>query len=320
MEKISRRLSAPPKPGALAPTKWFYERARGQYKDSSAYGSRGERQRFTSEFPKNQVINKTDLAKYEATYSCNPHLVSRGAQKCFMDFAEDVSKSWEEKPAQFNEGYFRTAIAKAILFRETDRLVGQSDWYKADRGYKANINTYTIACLVNHLKTQKDAALDLQAIWSRQELASELAETILNVSQQVSTAIKDTPENARNVSEYAKQQQCWARVSKLEIKLPAEISSWTMSLAEEVHQQREDLATGRIDREINFETALVALQPRVSEIREFVMTTGTMLTPSSSSALSKVERLNFNLNRNEKSALKTLFEEIQERGFELSVE
>ena len=68
-----------------------------------------------------------------------------------------------------------------------------------------------------------------------------------------------------------------------------------------------------------FETALVALQPRISEIREFVMTTGTMLTPSSSSALSKVERLNFNLNRNEKSALKTLFEEIQEREFELSV-
>lgn len=52
MEKISRRLSAPPRPGALAPTKWFYERARGQYKDAGAYGTAGERRRFGAEYPR----------------------------------------------------------------------------------------------------------------------------------------------------------------------------------------------------------------------------------------------------------------------------
>ena len=31
MEKISRRVSAPPREGSLAASKWFYERARGQY-------------------------------------------------------------------------------------------------------------------------------------------------------------------------------------------------------------------------------------------------------------------------------------------------
>ena len=123
IEKISRRLSAPPKAGALAPTKWFYERARGQHKDAGAYGSAAERRRFSAEFPRNQVVNKTDLAKYSTTFECAPHLVSRGAQKCFLEFAEDVSRVWEKSEDQFNEGYFHTAMAKAIVFRETDRLV-----------------------------------------------------------------------------------------------------------------------------------------------------------------------------------------------------
>ena len=116
MEKISRRLSAPPKPGALAPTKWFYERARGQYKDASAYGTVAERRRFSAEYPRSQVVNKTDLAKYLTTFECVPHLVSRGAQKCFLQFAEEVSKAWEKSQDQFNEGYFRIAMAKAIIF------------------------------------------------------------------------------------------------------------------------------------------------------------------------------------------------------------
>lgn len=317
MEKVSRRLSAPPKAGALVPTKWFYERARGQYNDAGAYGSRSERHRFAAEFPKNQVVNKTDLAKYSATFDGFPHLVSRGAQKCFLDFAEGVSKAWEANPAFVNDGYFRESIARAIVFRETDRLVGYSDWYAADRGYKANIVTYAIAWLVHHLKTEHEAALDLQGIWNRQEMPEELDSTILAVARQVAEIIKNTPENARNVTEYAKQQQCWARVVQLKFEIPPDLLALTISLNQEKQQKRAAVALGRIDRDIDFETDLIELRPRISEIRAFAISKGKM-SPNSSKALDKVEQLRLPLSRTEMNALKFLFKQIAERGFDFS--
>ena len=318
MEKISRRLSAPPKPGALAPTKWFYERARGQYKDASAYGSASERQRFVAEYPRNQVVNKTDLAKYSTTFECVPHLVSRGAQKCFLEFAEDVSKTWEKSEVLFNEGYFRTAMAKAIVFRETDRLVGQSEWYRADRGYKANIVTYAIAWLVNHLSVDRNRAIDLQAIWSRQELPEELKDALLQGAQHVAEAIKDTPESARNVSEYAKQQQCWAKVAKLKISLGADLDTATIDLDETKQQEKDDIATGRIDKQIDFEKNLVALQPRIAEIREFAKSR-QLLSPKTSRALDNVERLRLPISKSDTNALRHLFRILAEKGLDLSV-
>ena len=124
------------------------------------------------------------------TFECVPHLVSRGAQKCFLEFAKDISRIWEKYQDQFNEGYFKTVMAKAIVFRQTDRLIGRSDWYRADRGYKANIVTYTVAWLVYYLKVERRRALDLQAIWSRQELPEELEAALVHVAREVVIAIK----------------------------------------------------------------------------------------------------------------------------------
>ena len=84
LEKLSRRISAPPKEGSLAGSKWFYERARGQYKDEQAYMTPGARKRFLAEYPRDQMLVKTDFAKYEMTFEGMPHIVSRGAQKCFI--------------------------------------------------------------------------------------------------------------------------------------------------------------------------------------------------------------------------------------------
>lgn len=46
MEKFSRRILAPAQEGSFNQTKWFYERARGQYGDAQAYLTRGEKKPF----------------------------------------------------------------------------------------------------------------------------------------------------------------------------------------------------------------------------------------------------------------------------------
>ena len=212
MEKISRRLPAPPREGSLAATKWFYERARGQYRDKQAYLPEGQRRKFQAEFPRDQLIVKTDLAKYETTFECAPHIVSRGAQKCFLAFAENVGKQWEKDPSVYNEGYFKNLAAKSLVFRWIDRMVARSDWYKNDRGYKAQIVTYTLAWLIDRVRQEKMADLDLRGIWNKQAVQGELQKVFEEVAPEVAAVIKDAPENIRNVGEYCKRQLCWSQV------------------------------------------------------------------------------------------------------------
>lgn len=219
MEQISRRLVAPAKPGFLSGSKWFYERARGQYKDQLAYGTPATRRKFEHEFPKDQVIDKTDLGKFELSWLCQPHIVSLGEQKCFVEFTGKIGKEWEKDESVFDEEWFRRMVAKAIVFRWTDRMVAASEWYKEDRGYKAQIVTYTLAWTVAWLKRARNSEISLERIWANQAISSELSSILEHVAREVARKIKDTPGNVKNVGEYCKQAACWAEVEKMPIRI-----------------------------------------------------------------------------------------------------
>ncbi|MEW6131201.1 MAG: AIPR family protein [Acidobacteriota bacterium] len=137
MEDISRRLWAPATGGAQYETHWFYERARGQYLNEQVKLNATEKKKFLFQNPRHQVINKTDLAKFENAWRGLPHLVSLGAQKNFTAFAQWVGEHWKQSEADFNEEFFRNVIAKAILFHHTERLVTRQPWYQ--NSYRANI-------------------------------------------------------------------------------------------------------------------------------------------------------------------------------------
>ena len=315
LENLSRRVSAPPRPGQLTPTKWFYERVRGQYADSLAYRSSAERRRIITEFPKSQVINKTDFAKYLTTFECLPHSVSRGAQRCFLEFAERNGTAWQSESSLFDESYFRMAISKAIIFRETDRLVGRSDWYRLDRGYKANIVTYTIAWLVYYLRFQEERQIDLDAVWRRQSMSRDLGHALLGVARCVSESIKETPAGVRNVSEYAKQERCWLQVRELEIVFDWKMDSFTISFDDvRCRDAAERVKVHRTD-DVDVEKDPSVLLPVVSEIRR-VAKARRLLSPKSLAALDKVERSELPISRSEFNALRHLLRILQEKGFD----
>ena len=315
MERLSRRLTAPQQPGAFSASKWFYERARGQYKDSQAYGSKRERDLFKTEFPPNQVIVKTDLAKTEMTFACKPDVVSKGAQKCFLQFAEDIGKQWNGAArAAFHEAYFKDAVAKTILFRWTDSMVGRSDWYKADRGYKAQTVTYTLSWLVNHLDQSRKSRIDLQKIWQSQCLSEELEEALTKCAPVVAGEIKSAPPELKNIGEYCKRQLCWAAVKKLPIALRGDLAQSTIDRDEQKQRTKETAAEGKFGKEVEFDVLLIQLFPLASEIKVFAEERN-QLSPKSASALAKMAAGKFEYTRGEKNALKYLFKNLREAGF-----
>ena len=217
IETFSRRLYAPSKDGTFRQSKWFYERAHGQYQDARGRLTQAERRRFDLEYPKPQMFTKTDLAKFLNVWRGKPDVVSKGAQKNFADFASFVGREWNRHPNDFNEMYYREAIAKAIVFRSVERLVSEQPWYQG--GYRANVVAYAISKLAHDME-QRGGSINFERVWRAQAIPPGLRETLMVSAKAVHDVIVDPPHGMRNVTEWAKQQACWHRVMGLHISWP----------------------------------------------------------------------------------------------------
>ncbi len=219
VEELSRTVWAPATGGTQRQTRWFYERARGQYADAVGRAGTPARQRkFKQENPTNQKFTKTDLAKFENTWDQLPHLVSRGAQKNFTEFTLRLAARGRVLP---DATYFEHLAAKAITFRRAEKLVGAQNF----GGYRANIVTYTLALLA-HLTAHR---VDLDRIWSEQNISEALADAIVETSFEVHRILVHPP-GGGNVTEWAKKEACWDRMRELTIALLAELESELIEL------------------------------------------------------------------------------------------
>lgn len=317
MEQISRRLMAPPRPGMTGGSKWFYERARGQYRDGKAYGTPRERQRFEAEFPPAQLIDKTELAKFETTYACLPHIVCLGAQKCFLNFAEKIEAEWLTSELSFNDDWYRAAAAKALLFRWTDQMIGKAEWYREDRGYKAQTVAYTLAKLVSHVKKSGKAGLNLQIIWNSQDVPEEICEALRRLAPQVSKAIKDTPETVRNVGEYCKKQACWNVVDRTVFEIPEIPDPLMLEVDEARTFAKEGRAVRQIDKGIELEAMVLALLPHAEALLSHASRLH-LLAPQSRTALAKLAAKRFPLPPGDLKAIGDLLARMSAAGFDPS--
>ncbi|HFS8199900.1 TPA: AIPR family protein [Serratia marcescens] len=216
IEAFSRRLWAPASQGAQRESRWFYERARGQYIDAQVGLSQSGQKRFKAENPKLQMFTKTDLAKFENVWDDHPKWVNLGAQKNFARYAERIGREWAESSEQFNEFYFRRIIARAIIFRTVEKLISEQSWYNG--GYRANIVAYSIAAL-DKVCRRINKNIDFQKIWSTQSLSASLVEAFRITAEHVNEDIIHPPAGISNISEWCKKEQCWTRLESTLDKL-----------------------------------------------------------------------------------------------------
>ncbi|MDW3099346.1 MAG: AIPR family protein [Alphaproteobacteria bacterium] len=248
MEEFSRRIWAPAPSGAMRETKWFYERARGQYADAQSKLTPGEQKRFKAEYPKPQMIDKTSIAKFENVWDDHPKWVNLGAQKNFARYAARIGKTWTKNQDDFNELYFRRAIARAIIFRWTEKMVSGEPWYNG--GFRANIVAYTIAA-INELCKRTDQTVDFQRCWNTQEVYEELAEALRKAAKFVNDDISQPPQGMSHVSEWCKKDSCWDRIQgqidQLESDVGSRFFKTLVGIDEQKAEQKRAKKTQQID-------------------------------------------------------------------------
>lgn len=234
LEKLTRTLWAPAVDGSGQETIWFYERARGQYADAlSKAGTPAKQKQFKIVHPLKQKFAKTDVAKWENSWAQLPHLVSRGAEKNFRAFMDEINRRGVSAPTSDRQ-YVERLLAKGILFKETERVVTGQQF----GGYRANIVAYTIAKISNATASR----IDLDRIWREQGITDALAEAIAEVSLIAHKVIITPPAGTTHVGEWTKKDVCWARMQQ---------ADWTPSKALE----RELIALGKLKEVMQEEKA-----------------------------------------------------------------
>jgi hypothetical protein len=247
IEEFSRRIWAPSREGSFVETHWFYERARGQFGNAQSKLTPARRKAFLEQNPKKQMITKTDLAKYINCFKMRPHIVSKGAQFNFSQFAEEMGKEWAKSETAINKLYFKELISKAIIFKSLDSLIMKQDWYG---GYKANIVAYSLSYLSHELK-EKKLDIDFELVWKKQSISEKLINELLTLAKAVNGTITDTSEN---VTQFCKKERCWDKVKQLnhsiEFTDTQELISHSKSYSRKAEAKKTQGQVNKINKEI----------------------------------------------------------------------
>jgi hypothetical protein len=210
LEKLSRSIFTPITDNKPLQTKWFYERARGQYKNAVLKDgfTPSRKKAFDLKNPKQQLFTKEELAKYINAYEeitdgkkilIGPHYVVRGNQKNYVQF---MNYCLEKK---INNIYFEDTIAKALLYRAAEKAYGIKPNAIGDMRYITV--PYAITLLNNLTKNQ----IDLYKIWKAQDVSESLKSLLFEMMSAIEPFIKNTAPGGL-YGEWAKKEDCWIQV------------------------------------------------------------------------------------------------------------
>ncbi|MCY4297904.1 MAG: AIPR family protein [Flavobacteriaceae bacterium] len=190
-------------------TLWFFERVRGQYREElNKCPTKSTKNAFTVKFPRDQIIIKSQVAKFMNIWNLFPYEVSRGSQKNYITFMKGVEKEFSarKKPGRI---YWEDLIANAILFKTADKLFGRKNQNPiGDTLIKSYTVTYTLSFL-HHLTSN---LIDLGLIWKKQIIEEDFQEEIKKGLKYVYRFFESL--NVPLVSEAAKRKETWNRLLK----------------------------------------------------------------------------------------------------------
>lgn len=191
IEKISRSEKTP-----TDGTKWYFERMRGQYTDEKNSLVGYDKKIFTEDYPKKQMVSKTDIATVAVLWAGRPNIGCYSREKCFEVYIKTLRKS----ETVIDTSYFHDMIALCILHRSIDesaRVICQ----KGD--FVSRVVAYAMAAIAE----LSDRKLDLCYIWEKQRVQPELQNHI-----ERAIGIARAHLERDNTRSYARSAACWAEM------------------------------------------------------------------------------------------------------------
>jgi hypothetical protein len=299
--EISSRLRTPVKAGVRIESKWFYERSRGQYQNERLYLSKTKRDIYDLEYPSNQLIGKTDLAKYDSAWNAKPWWIAQGAQKNFTKFAgqfsppnDNVSESeyWDSISPKFGEAYYQNMISIAIIWKHVESMISaaRGDWYEGD--FRAQITAYTVTQFFQVYRN-KNGGFDLQKVWAQQTVPEDIHDAITELAIKVQKEILTPPQGVTNVGEWAKKEECWSRIRSLTIQWNSTLAEYFVGSSDLKQRAHDNRKAGELDDAISIQKQVLELVASGYWLALYKWPmSATQFTPGEMNLLSKASTLN----------------------------
>jgi len=188
---------------------WYFERVKGQYRESINKLSPSLQRRFKEQNPTKLKFVKSDVAKYINLWDLKPYMVSRGSQKNFIDFVKNINVLVEKNQLP-GENFYKKLIGNAIVFKKIDKLFGRKN---IDAIGDTNLKSYSIAYTVAYFNYLTKNRLDLWKIYTEQIFDDSLIEVFKNL---LFFVYNHLIKNATNtlISEYAKRETSWKKLQE----------------------------------------------------------------------------------------------------------
>ncbi|MBC8321251.1 MAG: AIPR family protein [Bacteroidetes bacterium] len=232
LEAIAFSIYAPDPTGGNLQTKWFYERARGNFAETRARERTPARIRAWDHIhPRKQRFDKLVVAKLENTWIKKPHIVSLGGQKNFSHFTVYVTERIaDQNQIEITPQYFRDLIAKFIIWKNTEKIINAQKM----PGYRANIVTYSL-CWILHNHSN---AIDLKTVWNKQAIDNRLESLINIVTQHIRMIITNTQ---GNVTEWCKKEELWRKIKNKKIDINSPVRNVQNQPIQDTKTERRDI-------------------------------------------------------------------------------
>ena len=261
LEKISRIMVTPHIQGQPNQTKWFYERARGQYKNARQKEgfTKAKQKAFDLKNPKNQVFKKEDLAKYINAYQeitdgrklgVGPYVVVRGSQKNYVQF---MQYNLVKEPDSI---YFEDVVAKMILFRSAEKIYGVKPNSIGDLRY------ITVPYSISYLGYKTDYKLDLYKIWRNQSVSEKLSNFLYDLMVKVESFIKTNAPGAL-FGEWAKKEECWNMLKESDLDVDFSVLKSEFADSKTLNQRTKITDEEKLAQQENEELELIKSIPSI---------------------------------------------------------
>ncbi len=230
------------------PQAWFYERSRGSYNVEKAKAGKA----FLARYPNDKKFDKLQLAKWISAWAGEPHVVSKGAQKCYVAFSREIAARETKDPSLsfVTPAYVKFSIGKGILFKYLDALVANAKWYKLERSYKANIVAYGIALLARLVRKRfgSTKTLDFTRLFAQGNVPASFDPMLDRLARCARGVFDDRGRDNSDVGEWVKKENCWRMLcDRGEALLPDEaalLASWVVEAPREF--EPESVAGGTV--------------------------------------------------------------------------
>lgn len=218
IEKLSRNIWIPTQDNRKEESKWYFERARGQYMVDIGRRAKGKEQNaFKRLFPKEFVITKVEMAKYFMSWEGYPHISSKGGEEAFKKFMDLNARFWKQSSTTNDEGevvksienidsdYYKKLIARKIINAYVTEIIESMNL----KGYRANVIYYTVAML-NQVYGKE---INLLQVWQKQELSNKWENIIRTIALNTLNYLRESAGD-QNVTQWAKKEDCWVGFKK----------------------------------------------------------------------------------------------------------